>query len=663
MKQKKTDTFKWKILLVVVITIVASTALTYGFFTASKRQTGQNDVISGCFNVQLVDETASINLSNSYSISDAEGKKTPPYSFGITNTCDIEASYYIVIDIKDNSFGSDHINVMIDDENPKALNSYALNTSYPAESGYGSSYVLKRGTLAKGEKDTFEVRAWINGSATYEDVSGKSFEAQVRVINVVKDVDYGMTPSGQTLAKLGVKSKGTMANFAEISPLTQYQDDNFNRSTIKYGMTSFKTNYITYADSYTFDINNGTYTLINPQVCQYQNCYTTLIGKYTPSVQGSRTNAVEASSNLYSISKVKEETTVDSVAYVMSSKTQVGYDYSKDGIYEMEDDYGISYYYRGAVENNYIKFGKYGKDVYFGNYSSSSTDYKTYSSLEECNNSTNYNTNCRIGIAKGTDMYWRIIRINGDGSIRIIYDGTSPHANGESNMDRFAMSGVPWNATNRNDAKYVGYMYGGVNGEASTSKEHAQTNETSSNIKVQLEQWYKDNIEDTGYSNAVSDEVFCNDRSFARNNMGAGFGTSLTYFGSYGRLIKSNPQPSFKCPEKNDSFTKDDTAKGNGMLEYPVGLITADELMAAGSGEYNSKNIKYYLYKGSTNEYWTLSPYSSESLFYGLSTGTSYVVYVNHAESAAPVINLSKEFIDEMIGTGTMTDPYRSPQE
>ncbi len=82
-----------------------------------------------------------------------------------------------------------------------------------------------------------------------------------------------------------------------------------------------------------------------------------------------------------------------------------------EGIFEMEDDYGTSYYFRGAVENNYVKFAGY---------------------------------------------YWRIIRVNGDGSLRIIYDGTSAHANGESSDDRFTHINQPFNVL-ANDAKYVGW--------------------------------------------------------------------------------------------------------------------------------------------------------------------------------------------------------------
>ena len=289
-----------------------------------------------------------------------------------------------------------------------------------------------------------------------------------------------------------------------------------------------------------------------------------------------------------------------------------------EGIFEMEDDYGTSYYYRGAVENNYVKFGK--------------------------NKS-------------GQDMYWRIIRINGDGTLRIIYDGTSAHANGEDSPDRVAITNVAWNTTYYNDNKYVGYMYGGANGVASTSKEQAQTNETSSNIKIQLEAWYKENIVDTGYSKAINDEVFCNDRSFSSNNTGAGWGTSKTYYGAYGRLAAKNIQPSFKCPEKNDSFTEIDTSKGNGMLEYPVGLITADEIVAAGGKNgiiYNS----YYLYKSSTYRYWTLSPHSYHEIF-AVSNGLSYDA-VNSKCAIAPVINLSAEYANILIGNGTMESPYHA---
>ena len=103
------------------------------------------------------------------------------------------------------------------------------------------------------------------------------------------------------------------------------------------------------------------------------------------------------------------------------------------------DTYGTSYYYRGNVTNNYVKFGKWPDDtpiVVNGYYSETSSSYREYNSMETCQNASSYNTNCTVVKEKNAPMYWRIIRINGDGTVRVIYDGTSAHTNGESSTDR-----------------------------------------------------------------------------------------------------------------------------------------------------------------------------------------------------------------------------------
>ncbi len=305
-------------------------------------------------------------------------------------------------------------------------------------------------------------------------------------------------------------------------------------------------------------------------------------------------------------------------------------DETADGLYVMEDDYGISYYYRGAVEDNYVKFAGF---------------------------------------------YWRIIRINGDGSLRIIYDGTQAHANGTSNRNRLALTNQVYNA-NYYDAKYLGYMYGPNGSGESTNKEEAQTNTANSNIKVAIENWYKTNIVDKGYDGYISDNIFCNDRRAPGkaetgygSDTGLGYGKNKTAYGGYARLFHENtngfnPTPIFTCSQKNDTFTKEDTELGNGRLEQKVGLITADEIVTAGSGKYGTVNKNYYLYKGF--EYWSLSP----SFFDGqyarvfrvstdgsLSYGLAYI-----QTNAVPVINLSAEYVSTLIGDGTMNNPYREEE-
>ena len=143
------------------------------------------------------------------------------------------------------------------------------------------------------------------------------------------------------------------------------------------------------------------------------------------------------------------------------------------------DAYGTSYYYRGNVTNNYVKFGKWSDDapdVVYGYYSETVADYREYGSMEACQNASSYNKKCTMISTMinraGKDIYWRIIRINGDGTVRVIYDGTSAHTNGESSMDRqigTSRFNYYWKkdnvqeATNSyvyNDNAGVGYMYG-----------------------------------------------------------------------------------------------------------------------------------------------------------------------------------------------------------
>jgi len=89
-------------------------------------------------------------------------------------------------------------------------------------------------------------------------------------------------------------------------------------------------------------------------------------------------------------------------------------DKSDKGLYEREDDLGTSYYYRGSVKNNHVKFG---------------------------------------------DFYYQIIRINGNGSIRLLYNGTTPNASGTQQSIRKGAFN-----TNKNHPGYIGYMYGNVSG-------------------------------------------------------------------------------------------------------------------------------------------------------------------------------------------------------
>lgn len=297
------------------------------------------------------------------------------------------------------------------------------------------------------------------------------------------------------------------------------------------------------------------------------------------------------------------------------------------GIYATEDDLGISYYFRGAVENNYVKFANF---------------------------------------------YWRIIRINGDGTIRMIYAGTSAHPNGYDDLNTRDMD-IGDSAYNGNydDNAYVGYMYGTA-GASTYAVAHSNTN--NSTIKTLIDNWYKTNIVDKGFSNYVADAIYCNDRSLVpttdtnvntmlgEDNTGLGYGSNTTAYGSFKRNYVEHT-PSLKCPNNNDKFTTENI--GNSKLTYPVALITTDEVSLAGgltldleTGTY-VMNQDYYLYNG--NNYWTMTPWT----FSGSNAFVDYVldgaldfngVEVDGSIEARAVISLNSNAISA--GSGTMTDPF-----
>ncbi|MDD4406617.1 MAG: hypothetical protein PHF30_01085 [Bacilli bacterium] len=286
-------------------------------------------------------------------------------------------------------------------------------------------------------------------------------------------------------------------------------------------------------------------------------------------------------------------------------------------MYKMDDDYGTSYYFRGAKDyiNNNIIFGGF---------------------------------------------QWKIVRINGDGTIRLIYNGICPDNNCTINSTGTSTQmGTSAFNPNDDDNKYIGYMYGGAAGVASTSRAQATTNETNSTIKTYLDTWYSNNLSGTDYKYYISDTLFCNDRQLESEiggpATGTGFGASDTDYAALYRLI-TNKTPNIKCGLKNDRFTVDETTIGNGVLTYPIGLLTADEASIAGL-VYNTSNTTNYLY---TNEFcWSLTPVyyyggAANYLFNLDIFEDGYPIYNNYGVRG--VLNLKSDTL--VIGTGTVTDPY-----
>ena len=315
-------------------------------------------------------------------------------------------------------------------------------------------------------------------------------------------------------------------------------------------------------------------------------------------------------------------------------------------MYSAADDLGTSYYFRGAVNNNWVKFGK---------------------------DSSN------------KDIYWRIIRINGDNTIRIIYSGTTDPKNESSvtGSNGVYMTGegtqIGTSAFNSSidKAEYVGYQYieGQQHGYGKCNGSNASCTVNgnivyNSDIKQEIENWYVGTTLETDAATKAlvsQDQIFCNDRTASTSDVDystTNYSTLINwnstgvdyYYGPYGRLEKLIKNPILTCPTASDKFTVN-TNIGNGALTYPVGLITTDEVAMAGGVDENQNN-NYYLY--TYQSYWMGSPYTFSSNKTNVYLNESSVMFsadkVGIDYGIRPVISLSASVV--LSGDGTYANPY-----
>ena len=251
-------------------------------------------------------------------------------------------------------------------------------------------------------------------------------------------------------------------------------------------------------------------------------------------------------------------------------------------------------------------------------------------------------------------FYWRIIRTNHDGSIRLLYSGTSPDTT----------SGYIWTSAFNspyNDLMHVGYMYG-----TSGSLENNRLNTNNSAIKTYIDNWYNNNL--SSYSKYISTEaIYCNDRELVPESTYKTDGTTF-YYAPFGRL-NTNKTPTYNCTNIKDAFSG---SNSEAKLTYPIGLMTADEIAYAGGKAITSLPSPYAWYylnsaggsiTGSTI-WWSLSPsywLGSLSGVWGV-YGSILPSYLNGSSVAdtyavRPAISL-KSCIKYSTGNGTANNPY-----
>ena len=495
------------------------------------------------------------------------------------------------------------------------------STSFPTTSGYTASVECTRNGKKVNAKESI---VW-NG--TEWELTAKITNGNVRCNATF--VTAAPAPDGWYSAGSGTLLASIRDNNELKTPLTTpgsevsaHTKDDVESQTTSVSST-YQAYYFTYGTGYT--ANGSKFNLTGTAVTAdtYANSYSSLVGKYFVSSSASSNGSSTAGT-------MKTTTNLSSVYYVVSA-TSSSYTYKQITsnknttealLASTEDDYGTSYYFRGAVKNNYVQFAN------------------------KC---------------------WRIVRVNGDGSIKLVLhnDNTSSSsspcaASNNSTTAAFARySGSTYNTafnSSYNDNAYVGFMYGTA-GSSDYASTHANTNK--SDILKNLETWYNNNLKT--YESKLADTIWCNDKSTVSG--GLGYGTNATDYGAYNRLA-STKQPTLKCPNDNNGgklskFTVDDTTNGNGNLTYKIGLLTADEIAFAGSIAYTYNRSTYLQENTGTTWWWSLSPVYFSGVYAGVwyaGSGSLSISSVNNYGGLRPAISLVSS--TNVTGNGTSDNPY-----
>ena len=632
-----------------------------------------NNATSGCFNIELTDQKDEINLTNAYPITDEQGLKLKPFSFTLKNTCSIFAHYYVNLEmLEGTTLNSKWVATKVNNDAITTLDQYKTTTT--AISGSTESRTIAEGYLGSGDSVDYTLSLWMDEDATInDDVMNKIFKSKVIAVSEpgnYSPVTAGYTKLGEAIlaneyqttpaiakTKIAAKQAVDVTNTAPVikwiektgsattvtaAKPAQSVIETYNKDTGT-GDKTTQASDLTLNDTKlrlfktkTFNSDTARYSLSDPIYVDPTTLDYSGDTKYyfkSESIHYDQTNQKLATSSsdgditIYQVTvatKTAGTTTWNSISYDSTTyklsattltETELETDKSDKGLYQGTDDYGTTYYYRGNVKNNIVYFAGY---------------------------------------------YWQIIRINGDGTIRLLYNGTEKNASGVKqsiNNETYQFNSL------YNDPTYVGYMYGDKDG---TTFAEVHNNTNNSTIKTAVDNWYKTNIADKGYSSYISNAVgFCGDRSlpagvWGTNDNGDGINNNKnSFFGAYVRYVKNIAQ--FTCPEPSrDLYTTTDSSIGNKALTYPVGLITYDELVFAGM---DNRHINKLSWAYSTQHYWTMSP----SIFYA-AYGYAYEWHLNSAGylthtwvtdgfGARPVINLKSDTLITS-GIGTSSDPF-----
>ncbi len=581
-KLKKISNKKIVIVTSIVMLLVLIASVSYAIWSRSFTQTGTNLSKYDCFDIVYAENVNEVSLSNGYPITDEEGLKAESYDLTIKNTCKILANYEVVLNkLNTSTLNDTNVKIAVDSDISLLSDLKTTNTNLTNAT---EGKVLTTGILASGQSKTIKIQSWMDENTTKTEGSGKSFSYKVTA-----EATTGVSSKSLVANIVKNELKTTTPDFSSAEPITlTYKEAEIVEKTVK--LSSSKAGNRALGSGYIFDSSTNKYTLTD--ITQSQTFDDSSIGKYTCNNSNG--------TSCRSVYKIKEVDTTSSTSY--NYITLADYYSSTDdsestgsGLYKSTDDDGDSYYFRGNV-NNYVSFA---------------------------------------------NQLWRVIRVNGDGTIRLLYN---------TDIDKSVFNNA------HDDEKYSGYTYDNENVctkenpcissfDAKNNLFVNNMNMTNSDVKTYLENWYISNLK--LYDNYISLDSYCNDTTYvvSGNNY---------YYGAYDRIYKQY-QPSLKCPDTSQLY--------GGNYKLKIGLMTADEANYAGlnmkTPHATNNNYLYY----SSNWWFMTSGWkyitSSATSTAGLNTtiGITPQIFVAYTFYVRPVINLKSNTLITS-GDGSLSNPY-----
>ena len=584
------------ILCIMLAVVLMITGVSYAVFTSYSSQTDANTLAASCMDLEFNGQNE-INLLNTYPISEGEALEQTPYTFTIKNKCDNYIEYYVIASVisTTNKIDSKYVKVSLLGDND--LNGTVINTlesiSTPQSlSKYNitENYILKRGDgISKDERRTFNFRMWLDSNNkdiwTSEDIEGKDYQVKISVVGTVK-----------------TRPKDDLY----VAALIDGVESSTFPTTNKYNASVECTRNGKKIDAKeSIDWSGTEWELTTKITSGNVRCNANF---ETPTLK----------ETILTKNELKAPITTPGAAVSTASEALLA---------STEDDYGTSYYFRGAVTNNYVEFAN------------------------KC---------------------WRIVRIGGDGSVKLILhndneNGATDPCSSTNNSENAAFarySGTTYTSVFNEkgaDNAYVGFMYGTPNSN-SYAATHANINKST--ILNILETWYNNNLK--RYDNMLYNNTFCIEKELITdtsydpwnwgNVKGLGYAKNVTYYRAIQRLVSSSNRPGGTGP----------TLKCNGEFNKVVskiGLISIDEAIFAGYAA-NVKNSQNYLQENATsNDWWTISPAGLGS------SGSAYIWFIRGTLSEPlghPVVRkdairsyISLKQSVKATGEGTAQDPYK----